>query len=435
MNVFAYCGALQGRNIRLLKVIPGAQLSTLVIELVERSLDGAEFEALSYVWGAKVGKKTIQCNGKWLNIGANLHAALHERRRRKSTGFLWADQICINQYDVQEKTHQVRLMRDIYARANRVIIWLGEQRPEDSDGFRLANNLYKKCDGRRYGADGDIYDFHDFDCVSRGIPDPLFNPTWVALFKIINNPWFGRVWIIQELLVAQRSVMWKGSLDMDTNIILWSATLIGRHRNLYNSYNITMDSPQTSALMARNIATSYFQFKKSGPIPLYDTLSRQSGMGATDLRDRFFALAGVSSGLDKAFVNYTKTIREVACLVGKMTLLGFPNYKLTEDGAEVLVLEHNWKEHRFPIEWLAFHANPQNHELDIPSWVPDLLSPHSPGLLMTGFYNSSYLQDWRDVPNPQVRFKEQRYLKGESSLDYWQITVPEVRNNSCLRIP
>jgi hypothetical protein len=254
----------------------------------------------------------------------------------------------------------------------------------------------------------------------------LFNPTWVALFKIISHPWFGRVWVIQELLVAQKSVMWKGSLDMDTTVILWSAILVGRHRNLYKSYNIIMRSPQSSALMARNIAASYFQFEKRGPIPLYDTLSRHSGMGATDSRDRFFALAGLSSGLDEAFVNYEKTFREVACLVGKMTLLGFPNYKLAADGTELLVLEHNWKEHRFPIEWLAFHANPQNHKLGIPSWVPDLLSPHSPGLLMTGFYNTLYLRGSRDVPNPQVRFREQCYRKGGLSSDYWQIAVPKV---------
>jgi hypothetical protein len=178
--------------------------------------------------------------------------------------------------------------------------------------------------------------------------------------------------------------------------------------------------------MARNLAASYFQFKKRGLIPLYDMLSRHSGMGATDSRDRFFALAGVSSGLDKAFVNYEKTFREVACLVGKMALLGFPNFELTADGTEVLVLKQNPREHRFLIEWLAFHANPQNHELNIPSWVPDLLSPHSPGLLMSGFYNSLYLREWRDIPHPQVRLDGQLYSTWEWTSNYRQIPVPEV---------
>ena len=48
-NTFAYDRALQGRSIRLLKVIPGSHLTTLAIELMEKNLDEAEFEALSYV--------------------------------------------------------------------------------------------------------------------------------------------------------------------------------------------------------------------------------------------------------------------------------------------------------------------------------------------------------------------------------------------------
>jgi hypothetical protein len=406
-------------------------LNTLAIKLIEKNLDEAEFEALSYVWGNPAERKMIECNGRRFDIGINLYTALQERRRRRSTVPLWADQICINQSDTQEKTHQVRMMRDIYSKADRVIIWLGNQQPQDIDGFCLANNLYGICNGKQYDADEGIYDFHNFECVSRGIPTPSFNPTWTALFKILGNPWFGRVWVIQEILVAERSVIWKGSLDMDTNVMLWSAMLVGRHRNLYISFDITMGSPRTSALMARNIAASYFQFKKRGPIPVYDMLSRHSGMEATDSRDRFFALAGVSSGLNKAFVNYEKTFREVACLVGKMTLLGFPDYELTADGAEVLVLKQNLKDHRFLIEWLAFHANPQNHELNIPSWVPDLLSPHSPGLLMTGFYNTLYLQEWRDIPKPQVRMKEQLCSTWERTSNHWQLAVPTVSRKLC----
>ncbi|KAH3919705.1 hypothetical protein HBH56_017690 [Parastagonospora nodorum] len=421
---FTYDKALQKTSIRLLKVILDPEPSTLTIQLLEGNLERVEFEALSYVWGDQRKKVPIRCNGKRLEIGANLHAALLERRRRRSATVLWADQICINQDDIEEKTRQVRLMSTIYSKANRVIIWLGMQDPGDIDGLNLMQDLYKKCDGNQYDADVGIYDFHDFDCESRGVPNPVFDPTWVALFKILSNSWFGRVWVIQELLSAQKSVMWKGSLDLSTNVVLWMAMLIGRHKNLYENYDVTMGSPQVSALMARNIAASYFKFRKRGPLPIYDTLSRQLGMSATDPRDRFFALFGVSTGLAKAFVDYKKTFKEVACLVGKMTLLGIPNYRLTEDGTEVLILESTPGKHRFLIEWLAFHANPQNRVLGIPSWVPDLVSPHSSGLLMTGFYNSLHLQEWRSVPNPEVRMGEQFHKIPGLSTNRWQITIP-----------
>jgi hypothetical protein len=417
-NAFAYSHGLQGRSIRLLKVKPGSQLSTLAIELVEKKLDGTEFEALSYVWGNQGERTLIKCNGKWLRIGANLHAALHERRRRTSAMFLWADQICINQDDIEEKTCQVRLMSTIYAKADRVIIWLGKQEPGDIDGLKLMEGLYKNCHGEQYNAGAGKYDFHDFDCESKGVPSPRFNPTWVALSKFLSNPLFGRVWVIQELLMAQKSVVWKGSLDLSTNVVLWMAMMIRRHKNLYESYDVTMGSPQASALMAGNIAESYFNFKKRGPLPIYDTLSKHLGMGATDPCDRFFALAGISTGLEATYVDYKKTFKEVACLVGKMTLLGIPNYRITEDGTGMLTLGRAPEKHRFFIEWLAFHANLQNRALNIPSWVPDLVSPHSPGLLMTGFYGilqRSISARVEKRANPEVRIGEQFHESPGSS--------------------
>ena len=426
-DAFTYCRTLQGRNIRLLKLTLGPELSMLEICLIEKNLDAAKFEALSYVWGDQARNEVIKCNGCWLRIGSNLHDALCERRRRGSTAFLWVDAISINQDNSREKTHQVRLMRDIYARADRVIIWIGKEQPKNADAFQLAESMYQKCHGELYDIDTGIYDFEDFDCESNGVPTPFFNPAWIALFEIISHPWFSRVWVIQELLVAKNPIMWRGALDFDPNIILWSAMQIGRHRNLYENFSNTVNSPRTSALFARSIAASYFDYKKKGPHAIYNTLSRHSGMGATDSRDRFFALAGVSAGLDLAFVNYKKTFREVACLVGKMTLLGFPKYSVGPGGTEMLTLNLSPRKHRFPIEWLAFHANPQNHELGIPSWVPDLLSAHSPGLIMTGFYNTSYLQGERDIPSPQVRFKMgQSYIGIRPSPNHWRIPVPDV---------
>jgi hypothetical protein len=38
---------------------------------------------------------------------------------------LWADAICINQEDLQEKCEQVQQMKLIYQRAQLVVVWLG----------------------------------------------------------------------------------------------------------------------------------------------------------------------------------------------------------------------------------------------------------------------------------------------------------------------
>jgi hypothetical protein len=45
---------------------------------------------------------------------------LEDRKR-----LIWADAVCINQADDEEKSWQVRMMGDVYRNADRVLIWLG----------------------------------------------------------------------------------------------------------------------------------------------------------------------------------------------------------------------------------------------------------------------------------------------------------------------
>ncbi|KAH8680727.1 heterokaryon incompatibility protein-domain-containing protein [Xylariales sp. PMI_506] len=405
---FTYGQPLQGRNIRLIKIRLGTEKSSK-IWIVQ--------EALSYVRGQKTTIQQIKCNGRSFCIGANLLDALVERARRRSAGFLWADAICINQNDNQEKTRQVRMMHEIYSKAQNVIIWLGKEQVRDQEGWNLVKSLYKRYDGDNYNMYATTYDFGDFDLESKGFPCPSRSPEWAAVFDILSYPWFSRIWVVQELLLAKRSTMWRGGLSLHTGKILWMALQIGRNKDLYESFNNFMDSPQVSALMARAIASGYFEYKKYGPISIYDTLSRYNGMEATDPRDRYFALSGISIGLDPRFVDYEKSFIDIACLVGKMTLLGLPKYSIGTGGNEELVLLGSCEKHWFLIEWLAFHANPQNHKLGLPSWIPDLISPHSPGLIMSGFYNTKYLQGFRKIPFPEIRLMSSTgaYWSGHSS--------------------
>jgi len=223
--------------------------------------------------------------------------------------------------------------------------------------------------------------------------------------------------------------MWRGTLNLNIDIIIWMVMQIARHRDLYEVFNVFMGSPPSSALMARNIATSYLEYKRIGPLSIYDTLSRYNGMKATDPRDRYFALAGISR-LDACFVNYEKSYRDVACLVGKMTLLGSSGYLVMPGGVEMLVFTEKLELHRFLIEWLAFHANPQNNNLGLPSWIPDLISPHSPGLIMTGFYNTLHMQGGRKIPSPKVQLRQGASEWSGTSPPQWIIPVPDVRRIS-----
>lgn len=62
-----------------------------------------------------------------MEVGVNLHLALHQLRNETSSRVIWADAVCINQSDVEERSEQVALMGEIFRRAYQVVVWLGPE--------------------------------------------------------------------------------------------------------------------------------------------------------------------------------------------------------------------------------------------------------------------------------------------------------------------
>nr|KAK5446095.1 hypothetical protein LTR18_004014 [Exophiala xenobiotica] len=139
------------KEIRLLHIFPAESPNDeLVCGLVRADLDDCPpYTALSYTWGSlddTVGIKLIfheifyidsSCNVKVgkgpeasvvdnFQITTNLHAGLRSFRVNNETDiFIWADMLCFNQFDLSERSHQVRFMDQVFSRATRVIAWLG----------------------------------------------------------------------------------------------------------------------------------------------------------------------------------------------------------------------------------------------------------------------------------------------------------------------
>ncbi|KAF2209814.1 hypothetical protein CERZMDRAFT_46536, partial [Cercospora zeae-maydis SCOH1-5] len=90
------------------------------------------YEALSYAWGRLdrthtayvVGSDTQLVLGS-LRITRGFDIALRNLRRTDTGRSLWADAICINQENVDERSIQVQRMEEIYKHALRVVVWLG----------------------------------------------------------------------------------------------------------------------------------------------------------------------------------------------------------------------------------------------------------------------------------------------------------------------
>ncbi|CZR62708.1 uncharacterized protein PAC_12605 [Phialocephala subalpina] len=140
------------RRIRVIELLPSEPSFGLHMNLIECDIDrNYEFHAISYCWGGQKPTIPVTCNGGALLITDNLASALSTLSKDIDGSVkMWADAICINQSDNNEKNIQVGLMRDIYRLASKVHVWLGLDAPQGNvkRTFDLLNLVYDSRDSR-----------------------------------------------------------------------------------------------------------------------------------------------------------------------------------------------------------------------------------------------------------------------------------------------
>lgn len=155
------------------------------------------YEALSWCWGlAKQNSYiNIRKDGKVYAkyVSPELVAALKALRHPKQDRYLWIDAVCIDQKNDQEKNHQVEMMCDIYGKADSVCIWLGE----GDESSRMALRFIKK----------EVLQLQNFDelCESAQASEK-----WGALLDLMQRPWFSRRWVVQEIALARKAIVYCG---------------------------------------------------------------------------------------------------------------------------------------------------------------------------------------------------------------------------------
>ncbi|KAI5467080.1 heterokaryon incompatibility protein-domain-containing protein, partial [Mariannaea sp. PMI_226] len=120
---FKYTRLVDNR-FRLLKLRPGGWNDKVEVELFEADRS-FHYIALSYTWGSPVAKKDIVVNGTVKRITVNLDLALRTLRSLDEPITLWADALCINQDDIDDKSQQVNLMHQIFSWATEVRAYIG----------------------------------------------------------------------------------------------------------------------------------------------------------------------------------------------------------------------------------------------------------------------------------------------------------------------
>lgn len=265
---------LNKTEIRLFQLVPSESSGSLAGTVSIFDFENCpKYDAVSYTWGEPFPARHILIEGQKFPLRENIWHFLN-RLEKYPQAWLWIDQICIDQTTVNERNHQVSLMAQIYAKADAVAIWLGI---EDDNSDRAI------------------------DALKSGIRWLWPRTSVETLFR---RPYWGRLWILQEILMAKEIFVLCGDEDFHwLNLV-----------DLFTPHHSSFERYWTYPLEINETVLTLIEEKvsfKAARQRLSYILETFSGLECEDVRDKVYGLLSLvrSSGLIP--VDYSKTPTEV----------------------------------------------------------------------------------------------------------------------------
>lgn len=297
------------RTIRLVQIRLGVsgtiECQLITVPLEREAEDNIEYKAVSYTWGSNQRTNYIDINGRRLPVTPNLYALLYKLRLMVSeSDYFWIDAICINQEDEdnEEKNHQVRMMGEIYNHAKEVVIYLGPA--QDEILFTSLARMEVETRGRYWEPTDERWDtaWTIAQTSLAGIQN-LEEAQVCEMESILQNPWFRRVWIIQEVAKARSATVIYGGKRVSTRIFAIAPRLIG----------VKLDEHQQAIFDVMPGPLKRYSSWHCN-LDLYTMLRKFSAAEATEERDKIFALLGMcKDGSSNSFPvpSYEQPIHEI----------------------------------------------------------------------------------------------------------------------------
>ena len=352
------------------------KLETVALE------DEPRYTALSYVWGDPSDRVPFVLDNHRIPITRNLALALQALQLDDEPFVLWIDALCINQDDLKEKSEQVLRMKEIYASASLVVVWLGAATPATDVAMDMFNAYHQK------GPSLDLTAMHTYrfrdEQRQELVEHPQFKnfiesdgiPSLVMIVEfLLIREWWYRAWVLQEFCVGQELYFACGSkklrlaifdntiMSLKTFFKIWSAHVLYNPEQWITTSNKdkskrlskTEGAPEVEHAMNFLKQRLYHQHslekKKNRSlldllVTFYVNVRPRSQLRSTDPRDKIYSLLGIASNAEqlKIVPNYSKSVEEV----------------YTDAAAKILSLGK--------LE-LLHYVHPQNPNM--PSWVPD----------------------------------------------------------------
>ncbi|KAH6652497.1 heterokaryon incompatibility protein-domain-containing protein [Truncatella angustata] len=292
--------SLNAGEIRLARLEPGAARTPITISLILVNIESCPvYDALSYVWGDVRKVAPICCDGLSTDVTLNLHQALARVRLPHHSRLIWADALCINQGDPQERNRQVGLMAKIYSHARFVLACFGEA--PDGRAEEVASLL------NEYGPL--LSQSHVADVL---LPRPGEDlRRWIALSFVMTSSWFERAWVLQEVGLAKDPRVLYGPEEFRYRDLMvtvaWvrtGATELAFHIGL-GAYLIHTNWIDWSHKWLEN--SLHRDYK------LVDLLDHGALLDCQDPRDRIFAFLShpLAKNIERLAPDYTKSKLEI----------------------------------------------------------------------------------------------------------------------------
>ncbi|KAI0881518.1 heterokaryon incompatibility protein-domain-containing protein [Annulohypoxylon maeteangense] len=361
MAIANHFSPLRDHEIRLIDIKPGKPSDSLCLRLYHATLGrptSPHFEALSYVWGSpaepiKIVVEVVLPDSTLRNdefpIGRNLAAALQHLRYVDVPRTIWADAICINQEDYDERAKQVLMMHDIYHLARKVVAFLGPEQDDSDAAFEVLERIGGKVE----------VDF------SSGIVTPLSSsvePEWVdmkqqlhlekreavSLYNLIRQEWFERLWIRQEIgLGEHEGVLQCGRKQVQWRVFCKAIFVIFRKPLVVDGFDVAEWQNFQRCLGQADTVALYSKRRFR-----FSNLRRQIRTSkCSDPRDRIYGIMGQLRESDQItfMPDYTKSVVEIYTDVTKKYIQHFNMLEILNQ----------------------CELRPSNLSLKLPSWVPD----------------------------------------------------------------
>lgn len=325
------------------------------------------YTALSYTWGSSILKGKRSCGVHCLSITKPLETALRYFRQPNHSVVIWIDQICISQDDEAEKARQIPLMGRIYRHAFNTVGWLGEADEESDQAFDLLRTIRTNLSLVERTLTPE-----DFDTFS--MPG-LSSECWQALWRLLDRPYFRRLWVIQENVLSDDFWAFCGTRLFNADEFKTACGVLQRSgldklvwRNGHTNSR-TSGGAEVLEQLRYGIA-EVFRVRR-GHYQLFEAMTTTRYSRASVPHDKVYGLLGIC-GQDCVKIDYSQGVAHLYRNVTREYMMRvINNFQRTKS-------KHNNQAdalNRHSIFRPLVSVDHDSDLLGLPSWVPDWRQP------------------------------------------------------------